>query len=246
MTEILKKTYNFFQSVRTTIWLLFAVLILLSYGAVAMPVQKEHQALHDLNLFAWMVEYPVSVTWWLWAAITVLALLAVNTFLCSFESVIRKCEAKQWLLIISPQVIHIGFLFILLAHLLSSYGGFRGTAFASRESVFQLPNGLEVVFNDVRAAVSPDGYIRDWSAHVSYFKEGNYIASDVIKPNSPSFRDGLGMYVKEIRVAPFPVALIEVSREPGAVWALLGGILFIAGMTILLALRIKREDKTGT
>lgn len=244
MTGILKKTYNFFLSVRTAIWLLFTVLCLLFFGAIVMPVQKEYQALHEMPLFMWMAEYPVSVTWWLWAVIAVLGLLTANTLFCSVESVLRKREAKQWLLIISPQVIHIGFLFILLAHLLSSYGGFKGTAVAYRESVFQLSNGLEVKFNDVRASIAPEGYIKDWTADISYFRDGSYLASDVIKPNAPSFRDGLGIYVKEVQIAPFPVALIEVSREPGAVWALLGGILFLAGMIILLALKIKREEKT--
>jgi len=45
-----------------------------------------------------------------------------------------------------------------------------------------------------------------------------------------------------VKVAPFPVAMIEVSREPGAPWALAGGILFIAGMVTLLFLKIRQEE----
>lgn len=239
--NILKKTINFFLSLRTAIWLILAILCLLFYGAVAMPLQQEFQALHEIPLFQWMTEYPAWLTWWLWALIAVLLLLTANTLLCSIESVFRKRESRQWLLMISPQVIHIGFLFILLAHLLSSYGGFKGTAFAYRDTVFQLPNGLEVKFDEVKADIAPEGYIKDWSAAISYFKDGNYVSSDVIRPNDPSLRKGLGIYIKEVRTAPFPVALIEVSREPGALWALIGGILFTLGMSTLLVLKIRRE-----
>lgn len=243
--DFLKTIYRFLVSLRTAILLLIALLCLLFYGAVAMPVQKEFQALHEIPLFHWMQEYPAAVTWWLWAAVAVLSLLTANTLLCSIESVFRKRDARQWLLIISPQIIHIGFLFVLLAHLLSSYGGFKGTAFAYRESVFQLPNGLEVRFDDVRADLAPEGYIRDWAADISYFSAGAQIASDVIRPNAPSLREGLGIYIKEVRIAPFPVALIEVSREPGAVWALTGGIFFMLGMITLLMLKIRREDSSS-
>jgi hypothetical protein len=41
---------------------------------------------------------------------------------------------------------------------------------------------------------------------------------------------------------PFPAALIEVSREPGAIWALVGGLFFLAGMITLLILKIKKEE----
>lgn len=240
--NILKKTIDFFLSLRTAILLILTMLCLLFYGAVALPLQKEFQALHEIPLFQWMLEHPAGITWWLWALIAVLSLLTANTLLCSIESVFRKRESRQWLLIISPQVIHIGFLFILLAHLFSSYGGFKGTAFAYRDTVFQLPNGLEVKFDDVKADIAPEGYIKDWSADISYFKDGDYQSSDVIRPNDPSLKEGLGIYIKEVRIAPFPVALIEVSREPGALWALIGGTLFLLGMSTLLVLKIRRED----
>ncbi|MEW6107958.1 MAG: cytochrome C biogenesis protein ResB [Nitrospirota bacterium] len=240
--SIFKKILKFFLSLRTAIWLILALLFLLLYGSFIMPVRPEFRALHEIPLFQWMVEHPSPATWWLWGSICVLSILTTNTLICSIESVVRRREARQWLLIISPQIIHIGFLFILLAHLLSSYGGIKGMAFAYKDSMFQLPNGLEVIFDEVNAEVSASGYIHDWSSNIRYFENGNFIASDTIRPNVPSFRKGIGIYIKEVRIAPFPVALIEVSREPGAIWALIGGVLFLAGMIMLLALRIRREE----
>lgn len=240
--NIFRKILNFFLSLRTAIWLILALLFLLLYGSIIMPVKEEFQALQTLPLFQWMLENPFNVTWWLWGSLGILSLLTANTILCSIESIFKKREAKQWLLIISPQIIHIGFLFILLAHLLSSYGSFKGTAFVYKDTMLTLPNGLEVMFEEIRTSVDQSGFVTDWSSDIRYFKEGRPLSSDVIRPNSPSFKDGLGIYIKTVKVAPFPVALIEVSREPGALWALIGGILFMGGMITLLMLKIKREE----
>jgi hypothetical protein len=209
-----------------------------------MPAHEEFLALHTVALFGWMQEMPVNITWWLWACLAVLSLLTANTIVCSVESVMRKREARQWLLIISPQVMHVGFLFILLAHLLSAYGSARGVTFAYQGTALQLPDNLEVRFNAVNANTDASGYITDWSADIEYFRDGRPLATDRILPNSPSFREGIGIYIKTVKALPFPVAMIEVSREPGAVWALAGGVLFMVGMLTLLALKINREEQT--
>ncbi|OGW32676.1 MAG: hypothetical protein A2X59_04150 [Nitrospirae bacterium GWC2_42_7] len=242
---MLKHILNFFLSLRTAIWLLLAQIIMLLVGTFIMPMKEEFQNLHTEPLFDWLIESPVDITWWLWGAIVFLSLLTANTLLCSVESVIRKRAARQWLLIISPQVIHIGFLFMLLAHLLSSYGSFRGTAYMNEGSAITLPNGNELMLNQIKTEVDPSGYIRNWSADIKYYRDGIFIADDVIQPNSPSLLDGLGVYIKTVQMRPFPVVFVEVTREPGALWALVGGILFLAGMISLLVLKIKREDVPG-
>jgi hypothetical protein len=189
-----------------------------------------------------MTDNSLSVVWWLWAAIGILSLLTANTLFCSLESVIKKRGARNMLLVLSPQVIHIGFLFVLLAHLLSSYGSFRETGFVAKGTVIPLPDGGSVLFEAIHAEADPSGYISDWSAEISYLREGTRFKRDVIKPNSPSFHGGSGIYIKTVRFEPFPVALIEVSRDPGALWALIGGLLFLAGMVTLLSLKIKRGN----
>jgi cytochrome c biogenesis protein ResB len=242
MSAIAKKVSAFFFSLRTAIWLLITLLLLLLFGSILMPLKEEFQSMTMLPLFQWMTANPVRITWWLWAAVLVLSLLTANTLLCSIESVLKKRGARNWLLVISPQVIHIGFLFILLAHLLSSYGSFKGMAYAGEGTVLRLPNGLNVLFREIKADVDPAGFVEDWSAKISYYRGNREVATSVIRPNEPSFEEGLGIYVKTVRMEPFRAALIEVSREPGAPWALAGGILFIAGMATLLILKIRMEE----
>lgn len=207
-----------------------------------MPLKEEFLMLHTTPLFQWLSENPLKITWWIWVAIVVASLLTVNTLLCSIETLIKRRRARHWLLFISPQIIHIGVLFILLAHLLSSYGSFRGNTFVFSGTMLQLPNGLDVVFDEIDINRDQSGYISDWSAHVSYFKDGRYITSDMILPNAPSFQNGLGIYIKKVRMKPFPAALIEVSKDPGAIWAMAGSIFCLGGMIILLILKIKKEE----
>jgi len=239
---MLKKVLSFFLSLRTAIGLLFALIFFLFFGSFVMPLREEFQALHAVPLFQWLAESPFSITWWLWVSLAILSLLTVNTLLCSLESVIKKRGARQWLLILSPQVIHAGFLFILLAHLLSSYGSFKGTTAVYKGSMLPLPNGLTVLFDEIRADVDQSGYVLNWAADIRYFKDGVQISGDSVLPNAPSFMNGFGIYIKTVRFEPYPSAIIEVSREPGAPWALAGGILFLAGMTTLLILKIRREE----
>lgn len=244
-TGIPGKMRMFFFSLRTAIWLLAALLCLLFYGSVVMPSNEEFQSLHTVALFRWMAGNSFGLTWWLWAAIGVISLLTANTLLCSAESIVKKRSARQWILIISPQVAHIGFLFILLAHLLSGYSSIRGTAVVYENSGLRLPNGNDVVFRKIDVDMDRMGYIKDWSAAVEYFKEGRSLRSDRIRPNSPSFQEGLGIYIKDVQFQPYPAAMIEVSREPGAIWALIGGLLFMAGMIMLLLFKVKKEEAKG-
>ncbi|HEX8949455.1 MAG TPA: hypothetical protein VF790_10865, partial [Dissulfurispiraceae bacterium] len=197
--------------------------------------------IHALPLLRWLPQQPVSITWWLWGAVGVLVLLTANTLFCSVESVLRKRTVSQWLLIISPQVIHIGFLFILLAHLMSAISGFKGVTAAREGTVLALPGGVSVGIGPISLALDSYGYIHDWTVDIEYVAEGKVVRRDRLMPNAPSFFEGLGIYVKDLRAFPDRAVLLELSREPGAVWALIGGILFAAGTVTLLGLKVKRE-----
>ncbi|GAB4487656.1 MAG: cytochrome c biogenesis protein ResB [Thermodesulfovibrionales bacterium] len=228
-------------SLRTTIVLLLALILLFLYGSAVMPLKPEFKLLYTEPLLPWMKAFPVGLTWWLWASFGVAALLTANTIVCSIESLVRKREARQWLLIISPQIVHLGFLFILLAHLMSSYGSLKATAIAYQGSMLRLSGDSAVVFQNLRADFDRTGYVRDWSADVAFVKNNVIVRTDTIAPNKPSFIDGLGIYIQTVRPDVMPVAMVEVSKEPGAVWALIGAVFFLVGMTALLVLKIRRE-----
>lgn len=235
---VLRKALDLFLSLRTAIWLLLALIAFFLIGAVIMPLRDDYGSMNYFPLFFWLLRNPAGATWWLWGSIGVLALLTANTVLCSVESVIRKRRSRQWLLIISPQIIHVGFAFIVLAHLLSAVGAAKGNVMAGKGANILLPNGTVLKIKEIKVQTGPGGYPADWRAEVEYRSGGVALKQDFLAPNRPSFFRGLGVYIKEVRRG---VALIEVSREPGAPWALAGGALFTLGTVMLFFLKIRRE-----
>ncbi len=240
--NLLKYILNFFLSLRTTLWLLGLSLLLMLAGAFIMPGNQEFQSLLSIPLLDWIYEKPLKITWWLWGLIGVLAVMAVNTLFCSVESIIKKRKVTQWLLLIAPQVIHTGFLFILLAHLLSGIGAYQMTAAAQEGSVIRISKDNTLLkVKDINIILDYYGYVSDYAVDIEYLSDGKVIEKDVIRPNDPSDKTGLNIIVKDLRAYPEEAVLLQIHNEPGAVWALIGGILFIAGVVTLILLRIRME-----
>lgn len=236
-----KNLFGFLFSLKTAFWLLCALIAVLLCGAVLMPLNEEYEGMGSAALFDWLGEARGSLTWWLWGAMALLAALTANTLFCSVESLIKKMERKKWLLVVSPQMMHAGFLFILLGHLASSLGGMKGYATAFEGSALRLPSGTVLKINSIKIDVDERGFIGDMRADVEFLKDGTALKAGQIAPNRPSFHEGYGVYLKDARTYPARSVLIEVSREPGAVWALVGAVLFSAGTVLLVALRMGQE-----
>jgi hypothetical protein len=231
---------NFFFSLRTALWLLGLTLLLMLAGAVIMPGKQEFQTIHAAPMFVWLIHQPLQITWWLWGLIGILSVLTFNTLFCSIESVVKKHKVTRWLLLISPQIIHIGFLFILLAHLLSATGGYQVFAAAQEGSMLRVSDNAVLRIKDIDIQTDHNGYISDWKVSIEYLKGISEVLSDTIAPNNPSTQMGFNINVKDLRAYPESV-LLQISREPGAVWALAGGILFMIGIFTLIGLKMKIE-----
>lgn len=240
-----KQALNFFLSLRTALWLLCLLIIMLFAGAVIMPAHHEFQSIYSMPLFEWMKVQSSGITWWLWASVIILVLLTANTLFCSIESIMKKRKVTQWLLLISPQIIHIGFLFILLAHLLSSLGGFKGNAVAQEGTALEIAGGTVMNVKSIDLQIDPRGYLTDWSVDVEFIAGGAVMQQDRLLPNKPSLYKGLNIHVKDLQAYPFKAILLEISREPGALWALAGGIIFMAGTITLIVLKMRRSERSS-
>jgi hypothetical protein len=236
-----KRFIGFLVSTKTAVWLLCLLVVMLFAGAFIMPAEEAFQSVHSMPLLNWMEKQPLETTWWLWGSILLMCALAANTLFCSIDSVVKKRRVTQWLLLISPQIIHIGFLFMLLAHLFSSIGGYKTFEVAAEGRSFTMPDNSELEIKQIHISFDPYGYLADWRVDVGYLLNGRTTGEDSLMPNKPVFRKGVGVYVRDLRAFPYKMILLEISREPGAVWALIGGILFMIGTFTLLLLKIKRE-----
>ncbi len=237
--NILKHILNFFLSLGTTLWFLGLLLVLFFVGAFIMPGNNAFQQLHSTPLFDWIQKQPLRDIWWLWGIIGVLAVIAINTLFCSVESLIKKRNVTHWLLLISPQIIHIGFLFMLLAHLLSAFGASQQNANVMEGSRLRISKDTILKVDKIDIDVDYYGYISNWKVDVKYISENEILQSDRIMPNTPSVFNGFNITIKNLKPYPRKIALLQLNREPGAMWALAGGILFIIGIVILVAFKRK-------
>ena len=241
MRTLLKKILDFLLSLKTALWSLGFLILFLFSGALIMPGRTEFELLHSVPLFEWIQKQPAGITWWLWVVISILSILTINTLFCSIESIIKKRKITQWLLLISPQIIHIGFLFMLLAHLLSGLGSSQGLASAVEGSMLTFSDNTVMNVREISIDIDKSGNISDWKVHVEYLSGGKPFKEDTIRPNNPSLITGFNVNVKDLRHYPRKMVLIQVNKEPGALWALIGGIFFMIWTIILMVLRIRME-----
>ncbi|HWI41398.1 MAG TPA: cytochrome C biogenesis protein ResB [Verrucomicrobiae bacterium] len=228
----MRRIYNLLASFNLGLWLTAAVMLLLAAGSFS-DGASEAGSINDLPLLQWLREAPLSSSWWLWGAVGVLALLALNTLLCSIESLRMKLGRGNLLAALAPQMMHLGFLLIILAHLFSASGGMKRVLEVREGSALALPGGDAVRFERITAVAGMRGMLTSLGAELR-FADGSAAS---IAPNRPAFRGGFGIYIKDAVAFPFPAALVEVHREPGARWALAGALLFLAGNLVLLARR---------
>ncbi|MFA5354540.1 MAG: hypothetical protein WC291_09955, partial [Thermodesulfovibrionales bacterium] len=131
---------------------------------------------------------------------------------------------------------------ILLAHLMSSIGGFQGFTVAGEGNILEMPGGAGLEIAAIRTEIGPQGYISDWAVDVKRIENGTVIAEESIRPNSPSIHGEYLINAKNIQTSPYKAVLLQISREPGGIWALIGGILFSLGTVVLIGLKMRKEE----
>lgn len=230
MKNLLQNLYSRFASLTLGIWLLGGVMFFLAIGSF---LQGEGSTINEVPLLFWLREVPLGESWWLWICLLFLALLALNTVLCSIDSLSAKWQRGSFLSRIAPQAMHLGFLFIMVAHLQSASGSFKQQVGVGQGSGITFPDGSQVVFTDFNATYSKMGMPTSFSATFTY-PMGNTTATATISPNHPFFYQGHGIYVKDVAPPPQKAALVEVHKEPGAAAALVGGLIFTLANLVLL------------
>lgn len=236
MKDLSQKIYSSLSSLNLGLWLLCGVMLFLAAGSF---LQGEGSSINDVALFDWLKGVPLRESWWLWTAIGLLAFLALNTLLCSIESLRMKWQKGSFLVRIVPQLMHLAFLFIMVAHLQSAHGGFKQAMQVETGSTITFPDGSQVVFRDFAATYSRMGMPTAYSATLDCRTPGGNVTA-VISPNHPFFYRGHGIYIKDIAPPPMKAALVEVHREPGAGMALAGGAVFTVANLVLLVRRRER------
>lgn len=238
---MLKKLWGICVSVELCLWSLALICIVMALASFLLTGEYA-AAINSVPLLIWLREVPLSASWWLWLTIALLAVLVINTLACSFETLRLRWGRAGLLPLIAPQLIHVGFLLIVLAHLLSAYGGGMQQFEVAEGMIAQLPDGSRFGVASLTVAMSPMGMPTGFSSELVP-NLNNPAERVVISPNNPWFSGGYGVYIKHAEAFPYKRALFEVHREPGAGMALAGAILFTGGNLILLYLRSRSREQ---
>lgn len=236
---------TFFLSLKTTVWTLLGLICLFFIGAYMMPVYRQlFGQMNDRLLFDWAADIGMRnpwQTWWFFFTLTALVVLTANTILCSLVAIRGKWSRKDFLLRIAPQIVHVGFLFILLGHLLGAGWGYKLSGIMSQGAYARLPENRTLHLKEVRPEVDASGFLKNWSAEVSLFENNVPVKNGTLGPNQPLFYRGTGIYLMSLISREGPAAVLLVAKDPGAIWVLAGGVLFILGSATLLVLKWKQS-----
>jgi len=238
----MKKIWQFCISIELCLGLLALVCAFMAVGSFLLKGDYA-AAINAVPLLVWLREVPVAASWWLWLTVALLALLVLNTLLCSVETLRSRWGRAGWISLLSPQLIHAGFLLMVLAHLLSAYGGYLQQVEVREGMVAQLPDGKQFGVAGLDVTMSPMGMPTGFSAEL-VTNLSNPSERATISPNHPWFSGGYGVYIKQAEGYPYRRALLEIHREPGAGMALAGALIFTVGNVLLVWLRSRARENS--
>ncbi|MDR1166558.1 MAG: hypothetical protein LBO66_11970 [Deltaproteobacteria bacterium] len=257
-----QKIWSFWGSVKLSIVLCF---LLALDAALAYPLIRWNLTtfipLGEIGIFPWLNtygRYNLGHTFWFFALLVLLALLAVNAFVCATDRLWRSWKQRQrgrglaFFLKLGPHVMHYAVLVILLGYL-GSYAlseSLPGRALTPNGPPLRLPRGQGEVRLEKTAPVAYRGerleFFRDWLLDPGYeliFDDGaGYVKRAKLAYSVPARFRGYRFYLYDFypkREEGGSVKLnyvkISIRRDPSAA-VYLGGIgLFVGGLLLYAA-----------
>lgn len=228
----MRSVVRFFLSIKTAYGFCLFFVAVLFIGTLSLPNNLAFfSGIDDTPLFVWLAEAKeYGTTWWIYALIAGFALFALNILFCTGEFALSRLGGANLVARLSPQVMHIGALFVMLGHLLTASLGVKLDIDLKRGETKRVAGTSSIFLADVRESADENGYAVDWEANIRWIEDG--ATSEVMKlgPARPVYTGNYGIYSKSVAVsADGASALFRVSRDPGAGPALFGGILLCLG-----------------
>jgi len=237
----MRAVYRFLISLNTLFVVFTICAVLALVGSLTLPANLAFfSGIDDTPLFKWLSDAGnLKATWWIFVFIVVLALLATSMALCIVEDLRTGVSRKNILQKLSPQLIHLGTLFVLLGYLLTSAYGLRADVLIGKGETGAIGTNASLHLVDLNARTDENGYFTDWKAVLRFVKDGVESDTMVLRPVHPVRVGGYELFFKSIDMGDEQAALIRVCRDPGAGWALLGGALLLLGSLGLAYIRLR-------
>lgn len=214
----MKGIWRFFASLRLTILLTFLITVDALTGIFIISLYSEDLGRMDQTIFfSWLFEDGIKnlhLTWWIFLLLLLIALFAMNTLVCTINSVFSILDFNYpWRMKIRKflaQIVHIGFVITLMGHLLSSLSGFRSPEnYIFEGEALNIPEGegLAVRLKKLDVSSSDTGVMERMEARVSLIKDGEKVKEEIIGPNNPLLYKGISVYLVHHGVAPVGIEL---------------------------------------
>jgi len=189
-----------------------ATVLLLAIGSVVLASTRDGAsasvAMDDMRAF---FEPPSVVHLWFYLLVLVLILYALNTTLATYQNVVKKWRAGiRAPRFYAPAVIHVAFLFGLLAHGVGGIWGAELDRLAVGPGWAELGDGREARVTGLDVDPNPDGSMKQLRASVETRDVGGSSEETVVHYNGPLSR-GLGGELM-LLVRPQNVPTLRLAR----------------------------------
>lgn len=240
---MLNSLYRFLVSLSTVFWSFALLLGLMLVGSLMLPENLAFfSGIDDEPLFRWLLaNAEITKVWWIWALVAGIAWLGLSTVLCTLDFLRTRLSRVRFLLRVTPQVMHLGVLFVMLGHLLTGSYGFKTDYMVRKGDPIEPLENIRLTLENLDLTLDELGLAADWRADLRLEEQGQSVTRQ-IRPAGPVYFGGLGFYFKSVAMEEEPVAVLRICRDPGAPWALAGGILLIMGGTAFLYARFRKSE----
>lgn len=238
---------KYLLSLKTAFVLFLLFLLLLGMGSMSLVNNLAFfSGIDDTPLFRWLAASGSdTATWWIYGMIVLLGVLALSTIACTVDALVVRQPRRQLIAKLSPQIMHIGVLFIMLGHLLTASIGFKMDIVIKKGETKPIADIAELSLVDVAVWKDQNDYDADWEARLLWKERGNTRETSV-RPVHPQYFGSMGIYIKSVTTGRDASALLRVCRDPGSYWALGGGLLLSLGGLGFVYGRLRRDLQPAT
>lgn len=228
---------KFFLSIKTSLWLTGASIAVCIAGSFFIPQNLDvFSEINDMPLFSWLSRNSsfFDKVFWIYLLLGMMAFLCINTLVCSFDAVMKRLTWKRLPEVLSPQILHMGVIFVLLGHLISAVAGYKQDVPMTLNDPANIKD-FAMTVKDIEFVNKKGESSQRWRISME-INNRMYI----IEPAQPVFYKGVGFFVRAAEERKMRT-IIGLVHDPGALWELIGAVLFVIGAGGIFYLKLTRK-----
>ncbi len=190
-----------------------ATVLLLAVGSIVFTATRDGaSAMIGMDDIRGFFSPPSPVHIWFYLLVPVLGLYGLNTLLATYRSVVRKWQAgARFAQAYAPSVIHLAFLFSLVAHLIGGLGSGETGQVLIGPDWSELDKGRQARLSDLKVERLPDGGMKQVWATVETRDAQGKLATSTVSYNGP-LSSGLGSDLF-LLIRPGAVNVVELQQQ---------------------------------